>query len=70
MAKKIGNWLIGTGCCIAFLGLCALPAAFGANSDKTLAGVGMTILSTGIMLIAGGALSQVAKFRGSVCRPD
>jgi hypothetical protein len=62
MAKKIGNWLIGTGCCIAFLGLCALPAAFGANSDKTLAGVGMTILSTGIMLIAGGLYLKSRNF--------
>jgi hypothetical protein len=54
MATKTGTWLITMGCCIAFLGLCTLPAAFGANPDKTLVGVGMTILSTGMMLVAAG----------------
>ena len=54
MARKTGNWLIGIGCFIAFLGLCVLPAAFGPNADKTLQGASMTIVSTGIMLIAGG----------------
>ena len=54
MATKTGTWLITIGCCIAFLGLCVLPAAFGANPDRTLAGVGLTILSTGMMLIAVG----------------
>lgn len=54
MASKTGTWLIGLGCCIAFLGLCALPAAFGANPDKTLMSVGMTILSAGMMMIAVG----------------
>ena len=55
MATKTGTWLIAVGCCIAFLGLCALPAAFGSNPDKSLLlGTSMTILSTGMMLIAGG----------------
>jgi hypothetical protein len=64
MATKTGTWLIGLGCCIAFLGLCALPAAFGENSDKTLAGVGMTILSTGMMLISGGLYLKSRNFGG------
>ena len=54
MATKTGTWLIGIGGCIAFLGLCALPAAFGPNPDKTLLSAGLTILSTGMMLMAGG----------------
>jgi len=62
MATKTGTWLIAVGCCIAFLGLCALPAALGANPDKTLMAVGMTILSTGMMLIAGGLYLKARNF--------
>jgi hypothetical protein len=62
MATKIGTWLIGIGCCIAFLGLCALPAAFGPNPDKTLLGAGLAILSTGMMLMAGGLYIKARAF--------
>ena len=42
------------GGCIAFLGLCALAAAFEPNRDRIMLGGGLTILSTGMMLMAGG----------------
>jgi hypothetical protein len=71
MATKTGTWLIAMGCCIAFLGLCALPAAFGANPDKSLMGIGMTILSTGMMLIAGGLYVKSRNFgQWAAGRPD
>jgi hypothetical protein len=62
MATKIGTWLIAIGSCIVFLGLCALPAGLGANPDKTLLGFGMTITSTGMMLIAGGLYIKSRNF--------
>jgi hypothetical protein len=63
MATKTGTWLIGIGCGIAFLGLCVVPTAFGPNPDRTLQGAGMTILSTGMMLIAGGLYLKARNFR-------
>lgn len=54
MATKTATWLMAIGSCLAFLGLCALPAAFEPNWDKSLLGFGMTILSAGMMLVAGG----------------
>jgi hypothetical protein len=62
MATKIGTWLIGIGCCIVFLGLCALPAVFGPNPDKTLLSAALTILSTGMMLVAGGLYIKARTF--------
>ena len=54
MAAKTGSWLIRIGCCIAFLGLCGLVAAFEPNRDKVLMGAGMMVLSTGMMMLSGG----------------
>ena len=54
MATKTGTWLIGIGCIIVLAGLSILPAAFGPHADKTLQGLSMVVLSTGLMLIAGG----------------
>jgi hypothetical protein len=54
MATKIGTWLIRIGCGIAFLGLCGFVAAFEPNRDKTLMNAGIMVLSTGMMLLAGG----------------
>lgn len=54
MATKFGNWLIGIGCFIVLAGLCILPAAYGPNGEKALLGLSMLVLSTGMMLIAGG----------------
>lgn len=66
MAAKTGTWLIGIGCCIAFLGLCALPGAYLPNSDKILLGAGLTILSTGMMLVAGGLYIKARSFPETV----
>ena len=63
MATKTGTWLIGIGCCIAFLGLLALPASFGPNPDKTLLGASLTVLSTGMVLAAGGLYIKARTFR-------
>ncbi|HEX9109854.1 MAG TPA: hypothetical protein VF845_00125 [Terriglobales bacterium] len=62
MASKTGTWLIGIGCCIVFLGLCALPAGLGPNPDKTLLGASMTALSAGMMLVAGGLYLKARTF--------
>jgi len=62
MAKQTGTWLIVIGACIAFLGLCSFPAAFGPNADKSLLGAGMAILSTGMMLMAGGLYIKARTF--------
>lgn len=54
MAAKIGTWLMASGSFFTFVGLCFLPAAFGPNPDKNMLAAGATILSTGLLLIAGG----------------
>ena len=54
MATKIGTWLMAIGALVAFLGLCFLPAAFGAGADRTMLGAGAVVIATGILLIAGG----------------
>lgn len=66
MATKTGTWLIRIGACIAFLGLCGLLAAFEPNRDKTLLGAGMMVLSTGMMLVAGGLYIKARTFRETV----
>jgi hypothetical protein len=63
MASKTGTWLIGIGCCIVVVGLCALPAAWGPSPDKTLLGASMTALSAGMMLVAGGLYLKARSFR-------
>jgi hypothetical protein len=68
MAAKTGTWLIAMGAFIAFIGLCFLPAAFGANSDRTMLDSGSVILSTGMLLIAGG-LYVKASALGTVAAP-
>jgi len=54
MALKIGSWIIGVGCFLAFVGLCFLPAAFGAQRDATELAAGAMVFSTGMVLAAGG----------------
>jgi len=65
MATKTGTWLIGIGVCLAFLGLCAFPAAFGPNPDKNLLSGGLTVLSTGMTLVAGGLYIKARALRGA-----
>lgn len=54
MASKIGSWIIGFGCFLAFVGLCFLPAAFGAQRDMTELAAGTMVFSTGMVLAAAG----------------
>jgi hypothetical protein len=68
MATKTATWLIAIGSCLAFLGLCALPAAFGPNPDETLLSGGMTILSMGMMLVAGGLYIKARTFPEMLAR--
>jgi hypothetical protein len=65
MATKTGTWLIGIGCFIVLAGLSILPAAFGPHGDKTLLGLSMVALSTGMMLIAGGLYVKARALGGS-----
>ena len=66
MATKIGAWLIRIGGCIAFLGLCGFLASFEPNRDKTLMDAGMMVLSTGMMLVAGGLYIKARAFPDTV----
>jgi hypothetical protein len=54
MALKIGSWMIGAGCFLAFVGLCFLPLAFGAQRDATELAAGAMVFSTGMVLAAAG----------------
>lgn len=54
MAIKTGNWLMAAGAFIAFIGLCFLPAAFGADGDRTMLGAGAVVIAMGLVLIAAG----------------
>lgn len=54
MTIKIGNWLMAVGAFIVLCGFCFLPAAFGQDADRTILGGGFVVISTGLMLIAGG----------------
>jgi hypothetical protein len=54
MGTKTGNWLMAAGALIVFAGLCFLPAAFGADPDRTMLGAGFVVMSSGLMGIAAG----------------
>lgn len=58
MSSKFGSWLIVGGVLFAFFGLCALPAALGANGDKATLSIAATFFSFGILLIAGGIYAK------------
>ncbi len=54
MDTKIATWLMAAGAIIGFAGLCMLPAAFGAEGDRTVLGVGSVVTAMGLLLISGG----------------
>ena len=68
MATKSSTWMMAVGAFIAFIGLCFLPAAFGPDSDRTMLGAGAVVISTGMLLIAGG-LYVKARALGTVAAP-
>jgi ribosomal protein S14 len=51
---KIGNWLMAAGALVAFIGLCFLPAAFGADGDRTMLGAGAMVIAVGTLCISAG----------------
>jgi hypothetical protein len=68
MATKSSTWMMAVGAFIAFIGLCFLPAAFGPDSDRTILGAAAVMISTGMLLIAGG-LYVKARTLGTVAAP-
>ena len=65
MSSRAGNWIIAVGTVMAFLGLCALPAALGERGDGTLLSVAACLFSVGALIIATG-LYLKARFLQSV----
>jgi len=65
MQSRTGNWMIGIGAVVGFLGLCTLPAGLGENGDHTLFGVGAAIFSLGAMMTAGGIYLKAIAFQSS-----
>lgn len=49
-----GNWMIGAGAVVMFLGLCFLPAAMADQSDPALLAAGFCTFSVGSLLVAAG----------------
>jgi hypothetical protein len=73
MALKIGSWIIGVGCFLAFVGLCFLPLAFGAQRDMTELAAGAMVFSTGMVLAAAGFYIKARYWggpEGSKSRPS
>jgi hypothetical protein len=54
MTSKVGSWMIAIGCFVAFAGLCALPAALGAQRDTALLSAAAMLFSTGMVMAASG----------------
>lgn len=44
---------MASGCFIAFVGLCFIPAAFGPNPDHSFLAPGSVIFSMGVLLVSG-----------------
>lgn len=63
MSSKFGSWLIVAGMCFTFLGLCALPAAFGAKGEAAALGLAATSFSMGILLIAAGIYAKAVALK-------
>jgi hypothetical protein len=58
MTPKAGNWLIGIGASIIFVGLCCMPAAFGDQGDSTLLGFGASLFGMGALFMAAGVYTK------------
>jgi len=54
MTTKFGSWLMAGGALLCFVGLCFLPAAFGADPERAMLGGGMVVIAMGVLLISGG----------------
>ncbi len=51
---KAGSWAIVCGCFLMVLGLCFLPAAFGAHPDPSILGMGLCLFALGALTAASG----------------
>jgi hypothetical protein len=54
MSSATGNWLIGIGAVLAFLGIVMLPAALGEHTDTSLLALAACGVSVGSMIAASG----------------
>jgi hypothetical protein len=54
MPSRTSNWMIATGALVAFLGLCAMPAALSDHTDTNLLGVGASVFAFGALFMAAG----------------
>jgi hypothetical protein len=52
--SKAGGWAVIAGALLMFVGLCFLPAAFGAHADPTMLAGGLSLFSFGSLTLSGG----------------
>lgn len=64
MVSRTGNWMLAAGGFLAFLGLCALPGAFGQNGDHTLLGLGTALFGLGALTMAAGFYFKANALKG------
>jgi hypothetical protein len=51
---KASGWVVTGGSLLMLLGLCFLPAAFGAQQDPSMLAAGLSIFSFGSLTLSGG----------------
>jgi len=54
MSSRTGNWMIGMGAVVLFMGVILLPAALGEHPDTSLIAMGACGVSLGSMIAASG----------------
>jgi hypothetical protein len=64
MSTKTGSWIIGAGVLMMFIGLCFLPAGFGAHPAADMLEIGACQFSLGALIAAGGiyAKARIVQF--------
>lgn len=68
MAKSSG-WIITAGGFLMVLGLCFLPAAFGAHSDVTILGAGICLFAFGTLITAAGIYLKARALQSELNNP-
>lgn len=54
MTTKTGSWLMAAGAFVVFAGLCFLPAAFGADGERTMLSSGAVVIAMGLLFTSSG----------------
>lgn len=54
MSTKTASWIMGAGVLMMFIGLCFLPAGFGAHPQADMLEIGACQFSLGALIVAGG----------------